>query len=211
MKYFTIEGHEIVRDGEYETRDGSKVVVLGFCKKSDYPIRGWKEWAFNHSLSWTMDGWTENNMIGDNHIHGDDLMRPWKQVVTDSDQVEEGWISIDGKEGMRPKVQLKFIHGDVVDAMLGDWGICWHNVISYRIVKEPSPEKKHYKLSEMFKVWYGCVGFLVNSKKEFIQPDDNYFPTLEMARAHTKHMERRTVIAITPADADSFYEGEGLE
>jgi len=39
-KYTTVEGHAVVRDGEYETRKGEKAIVLGFREGSAFPVSG---------------------------------------------------------------------------------------------------------------------------------------------------------------------------
>ena len=60
MEYKTILGHEIVRDGEYETMDGAKAVVLGFLPNPTDPesaIIGYIDsLGVNYRYSWTKDG-----------------------------------------------------------------------------------------------------------------------------------------------------------
>lgn len=67
-------------------------------------------------------------------------------------------------------------------------------------VKEPSPEVKVYKLSEMWKVWYsgGRDGVIYHI----------LFNNIVDAR---RAISSLPTIAITPADATEFYEGQGLE
>ncbi len=72
-KYFTTEGHPIVRDGEYETRDGEKVTVLGFTPKGQIVgyIHDEESFCFDE-YSWKSNG---SNFTSKDS----DLMRPWKE------------------------------------------------------------------------------------------------------------------------------------
>lgn len=71
-KYTTVEGHEIVRDGEYETKQGAKAVVLGFHSGCDQSIIGYIE-------GWEcVDHWYETGRYHFSSGSSYDLMRPWK-------------------------------------------------------------------------------------------------------------------------------------
>jgi len=67
--------------------------------------------------------------------------------------------------------------------------------------EEPKPEPKKYDLSQMWKVWRG------NSKG--VYSDGNFFYSRVTAQYAAEALTE--VLAITRADATSFYEGEGLE
>ena len=118
-----------------------------------------------------------------------------------------------------------------------EWGhSTWAgDIIAYRIVEEPkisstqafenyldnlerkkSAEiinalegKKKYKLSEMWKVW--VLSDYETYKKIFAISD--YFPSIDDAKNVVRGMSYPTekALAITRADATSFYEGEGLD
>jgi len=68
--------------------------------------------------------------------------------------------------------------------------------------KDIIPPKKHYKLSEMWKVWFmgGRDGIIVNA----------VFTSIVVAKSWMGDRGSLTFIAITRADATEFYEGEGL-
>lgn len=72
----------------------------------------------------------------------------------------------------------------------------------YKKSQEPSPEAKVYKLSEMWKVW-----FIPHMRPAKICQAE-YYKTKEEALVETKEYNR---LAITPADATEFFEGQGLE
>jgi len=59
-------------------------------------------------------------------------------------------------------------------------------------------EKKLYKLSDMWKGWYSLP-------RDVIMEGDYYYQNQNDIPKH------QNLIAITPADATEFYEGEGLE
>ena len=85
MKYTTVEGHSIERDGEYETRQGERVRVMGFAEAEGFPIiilfvpdqTGFSEYT-DVSCS---DGYClpEDMELdeGRTRDHPNDLMRPW--------------------------------------------------------------------------------------------------------------------------------------
>ena len=75
IKYTTVEGHPIVRDGEYETRCGEKIVVLGFAKKTYRPVVGY-EARWDGALTWRADG-LATHCFEKSQEQGRDIMRPW--------------------------------------------------------------------------------------------------------------------------------------
>lgn len=79
MKYTTVEGHEVVRDGEYETRDGSKAVALGFDSSQVTSIAGHIIVGDIPSHKDRILQWWFTSGIADSELDGCDLMRPWKE------------------------------------------------------------------------------------------------------------------------------------
>lgn len=72
-EYKTVEGHPIVRDGEYETRDGSKARILGFEENfRNHPVIGLVNQA--DVTKWRRTG-------GNCNYEQYDLMRPWKDKL----------------------------------------------------------------------------------------------------------------------------------
>lgn len=138
VKYTTVEGHEIVRDGEYETKRGAKAVILGFHSGCDQSmigyIEGWKCVAH----------WYESGRYHFSLGNDFDLMRPWKALAVDE---EDGWIKWEG--GKQPVegavlVEIKLDDGstdkDIAD--IWDWS---EGIIAYRIVKEEKKEPTQEK------------------------------------------------------------------
>ena len=82
-KYTTVEGHEIVRDGEYETRSRDKAVVLGFIQNPETAttaIVGFVGDGDNSVLqSWKSSGKLtgKSHEANEAYCFGLDLMRPW--------------------------------------------------------------------------------------------------------------------------------------
>jgi len=72
-KYTTVEGHEIIRDGEYENRDGGKVTVLGFTDNVEHSVIGV---CLGIAEDWGHDGRHYDYYC---NYSGYDLMRPWKE------------------------------------------------------------------------------------------------------------------------------------
>lgn len=86
-KYITVEGHEIVRDGVYETRNGKRVDILGFYNfhnivgtvEEDTYIKT----QLKHLLHWSGTGIETN-------CHSKwDIMRPWVDKKP-TDIIEKG-------------------------------------------------------------------------------------------------------------------------
>jgi len=155
MEYKTVEGDEIVRDGEYETRDGRKVVVNGFVDNNDGVdlVQGYVVGIKNKAADWFSEG--QLTMAP----HDYDLMRPWQDKPD-----AEGWIK------WEPGFEIPLLDTSVIveyrdgkreiEMRVGEFAMgCWRwnkdspfpdsDIVAYRIVKEPSPEVKVYKLSEM--------------------------------------------------------------
>ncbi len=82
LEYTTVEGHEIVRDGEYETRDGSKAIVLGFREGSVFPVVG-------YIVKWGIITWRQYGMTGELGELYSDLMRPYVEDGTLYEYVED--------------------------------------------------------------------------------------------------------------------------
>lgn len=69
-------------------------------------------------------------------------------------------------------------------------------------------DKKVYKLSEMWKIWCGTIKA---GKLTIFYRESLYYPSYKAAKRHADKFCSGEAIAITPADAQEFYEGEGLE
>lgn len=81
-QYKCLDGSPIVRDGEYQTRDGRKAVVLGFMADSIYPIIG-------YSSGHGPKGRTALGKVFVCEMDSPlDLMRPWQKPI-------EGWVHAD--------------------------------------------------------------------------------------------------------------------
>lgn len=118
---------------------------------------------------------------------------------------QDGWIPhTTGKQpvdnNIRVEVRYKNGGGDIDHSEY----FCWasrDDITHYRIVEE----RKQYKLSEMWKVWYaedGKVG-IKTLVLETSSGADYYSDNLISNGCE--------VLAITRADATEFYEGEGLD
>jgi len=137
-EYKTVEGHPIVRDGEYETRSGEKATVLGFVPRIEVPIVGFiKDDCGFCRMSWDLGGLQADRPLGF------DLMRPWKDKP-DAD----GWIKWEGGESPVDDdvmVEVRFRNGEKNRSSTANtwfWPYRGHSgdIIAYRIAKEP--EKK---------------------------------------------------------------------
>ncbi len=154
VKYQTVEGHEIVRDGVYETREGNKATILGFIPDSFYEDRAILGFTGEPTNGKNYpEGWKANGMSCLSHSASSlDLMRLWVDTKEDhiSDEgkmVDEGWV--EWKGGDRPvparcSVEVKFRD----DSLEIDWpkNLRWHyldksdDIVAYRIVK-PTPKE----------------------------------------------------------------------
>lgn len=77
-KYTTVEGHPIVRDGEYETRDGRKAKVIYFEENFiDYPVIALIARADLNQ--WRANGSSKN-------LSQRDLMRPWVEAKKEEEK-----------------------------------------------------------------------------------------------------------------------------
>lgn len=229
MEYKTVEGHPIVRDGEYEMTDRVRVKVVHIDR------------GCLTCLVW----WVAESVIYDLEFYQPkDLMRPWRnqksegiaedkthglQVELDTlvdqifksqdldklkeltrlnfpDKPEEEWIKWEGGDcpvDSETIVEVKFDTFTAGDSPA--WFFKWDGTAHfthYRIVKEPSPEVKVYKLSEMWKKWFRIAN------KNSMMISSFIFESKEEALAHNSAY---LVLAITPADATEFYEGQNLE
>lgn len=87
IEYRTVEGHPIVRDGEYETRGGKKAVILGaVLTGGNKGVVGYlDDGDWNPIGHW---GAEVQGLIG--HLPcDDDLMRPWVDKEEQALQTEE--------------------------------------------------------------------------------------------------------------------------
>lgn len=134
--------------------------------------------------------------------------------VAGCEEYKNGWIPHDGtgqpvddvvvEVKFREDVECKHYEAGGEACTLGwEWEPDPADIIAYRIVEEP---KKKYKLSEMWKVWH----------KEDCKDGDQaiyniLYSSRELAISEAKEMYRPDLLAITPANATEFYEGEGLD
>lgn len=146
-----------------------------------------------------------------------------KHFVTADNMVQEGdnegWIKCNGETPIYPlmksaKFEIRLRNGKILP---GKYAYNWEHgqkeddIIAYRIVKEEpkkEPEGKRHRLSEMWKVWYRP------DRKGRAREDELDSQILTGSLENAKHwigFNEIKVIAITPADATSFYAGEGLE
>ena len=73
MEYKTEEGHEIVRDGEYETRSKDKATILGFAPDIKNCVIGF---VVDEDGVMTQS-WNKKGLLNDEVYFGYDIMRPW--------------------------------------------------------------------------------------------------------------------------------------
>lgn len=86
IEYKTVEGHPIVRDGEYQTGDGLKAVVCGF----NAAVFGAVGFVYMPEDGSTYQGyggvdrfsmtWASNGLAITESISGHDLIRPWTKT-----------------------------------------------------------------------------------------------------------------------------------
>lgn len=89
--YRCLDGSPIIRDGEYQTRDGRKAVVLGFADPlhTIQAIVGYAKGDINNEivlLNWFKGGF----YLPCGQQSRADLMRPWPTPI-------EGWLPVYGK------------------------------------------------------------------------------------------------------------------
>lgn len=120
----------------------------------------------------------------------------------------EGWIKHNG--GKRPvgrdvRVRQRFTNESTSGDNTGIAGeMLWESITAYKIVEEKKPEKRTYKLSEMYVGWWRvCVtGTICKS--------NNCYLTIDNARKTLSSDVDGELVAITKADATEFYEGQNL-
>ena len=178
-KHTTVEGHPIVRDGEYETRGGRKAIILGFVlQKGHSGVVGYVA-----DGDWNpVDRWCAEVQGFSGHIACDnDLMRPWKdkpsrtikpppatgkvsikavreavKAIKDKPDAE-GWIKWEG--GEQPLYSCDFVEVKLQDGRtLKSRTNCfyWADVIAYRIVEEPKKPKKQTLLEFFYEGQETC-------------------------------------------------------
>lgn len=179
-KYHTVEGDKIVRDGEYETRNGGRVEILGFLDKTKYPIVG--------KLVDTVFQYRHNGRRKHDKEDLFDLMRTWGKPD------EEGCKNADNHIQNQATAALSGLPCEPCKA-------CDYHYV--RIVKKPSPDKKVYKLSEMWKVW----GWSASDTNIICY--GVYYQNLKDAQCSAN--EDPGTIAITRADATEFFKGQNLD
>jgi len=193
-KYATIEGHPIVRDGEYETRGGARATVIGFtpdiiCGFISYPIT-------SPLCTWGFDG-----LRRDVRVH--DLMRPWPDQK--SEGIAEGLVA-EVKEPEEKKPYCQPMARQLSAVRIIYCRVCAKPITSQQarecsgLPEEKKPEKQTYKLSEMWIAW--------EDEGDNRISQSSAFTVLQSAQTYAKHVD---ALALTRADATEFYEGEGLE
>lgn len=147
------------------------------------------------------------------NLHKDVCECPLEQATDTQDN--DGWVEWKGSEcPVNPNVCIEVkIHGrsnQTAKAEFFYWGID-SGIIAYRIIDEPEisqdqikSDKKIYRLKDMLsarfsiKIMHGAIGRL-------------FFHTREDLDKCFKESILYKLIAITPADQDHFFIGEGLE
>ena len=73
-KYTTVEGHEIIPNYKYETRNGVEILIIGFSPDEKYPVVGYVDKTKSTDM-WTVDGCYLDDQQSDF-----DLIRPFKPI-----------------------------------------------------------------------------------------------------------------------------------
>ena len=152
-EFKTVEGHPIVRDGEYETRDGSKIKVFGFNESKlicGLFSKSFTPDVLNGSTIINADGYCRGKGEQFDREFMYDLMRPWVEEPEAVDK-EDGWIQWEGEpQPVGDEVQVEVEFRDRPQQQGEAQTFLWyHNdhiasdIIAYRvIVEEKKPEKQ---------------------------------------------------------------------